>query len=99
VADHARTLQTRDAVLTVVAEAIQRQSCRLVDLQVELDSGGRNGSGLFRRALLEVAPGARSAPEAVAAILLRRAKLVGFQHNVPITVLGRTVVPDFLWLT
>jgi very-short-patch-repair endonuclease len=97
VADHALRLDYLGDVRAVVAESIQQGHCELADLQLELDRGGRNGSAHFRKALDEVACGARSGPEAEAGTVLREAGLLGFRQNAELTVEGRRFVADFLW--
>ena len=63
VADTARGLDDLRDVRAVVADAVQRGSCRVQDLGIELASGPKAGSALFREALADVADGIRSAAE------------------------------------
>jgi very-short-patch-repair endonuclease len=96
-ADHALTLRNLDAVRALVAEVVSRRGCTVEQLQAELESGPRGGSALLRIALNETGASA-SAPEAVAARILRRAKLGGFEQNVDIRLPnGTRYVADFLW--
>jgi very-short-patch-repair endonuclease len=97
VLDHVRSLTDLDEVRAVVAEAVQREFCDPGQLVEELAGSARNGSSLARQAIADIAAGARSAPEARAARLLRGAGLSGFEQNVTITVAGRAWRPDFLW--
>ena len=84
-------------VRAIVAEAVRRGLATVDDLSAELAAGRRNGSRLLHLAVDDVGRGARSAPEAEAAALLRAAGLVGFEQNVPLTAGGRRYVADFLW--
>ena len=86
-------------VHAVVARSIQLGRCTPDALAAELARGPRNGSGALRRALAEVAAGARSAAEAATAARLRRSRLPDFELNVPVLGMnGRVVyVLDVLW--
>lgn len=95
--DHARTLVRLDDVRAVIAEAVQRELTEVEQLWTEVEQGGRNGRALVRRAVLEVSAGARSAPEAKAASLLRAAGLGPFEQNALLRAGGRNFYPDFLW--
>jgi very-short-patch-repair endonuclease len=97
VVDHARTLPNLDDVRAVVAEAVQREFCNVDELWEEVAAGARNGRALVRQAVHEVTAGARSAPEARAARLVKSAGLGPFRQNAPIRVRGRRYVADFLW--
>jgi hypothetical protein len=63
VADTVRGLDNLREVRAVVADAVQRDSCRVRDLGTELAAGPNTGSALFREALGDVADGIRSAAE------------------------------------
>jgi len=63
VADTVRGLDDLREVRAVVADAVQRGSCRVQDLGTELAAGPNAGSALFREALADVAEGIRSAAE------------------------------------
>jgi hypothetical protein len=63
VADTVRGLDNLREVRAVVADAVQRGSCRVQDLRIELAVGPNAGSALFREALADVAEGIRSAAE------------------------------------
>jgi very-short-patch-repair endonuclease len=97
VADHAHTLVCLNDVRAVVAEAVQREWCTVQAIAAELAAGGRNGSALLRQAVTEIAGGARSAPEAEAAAILREGGVHGFQQNVDVLACGRRFNVDFLW--
>lgn len=64
VVDAAREVSALRTVRAMVAEVVQRDLATVAQLRAELDRARRNGSGPLRRALAEVAEGARSAPEA-----------------------------------
>lgn len=80
-----------------VAEVVQRRLCTSEELWDEVERGGRNGRALVRQAVSEVTSGSRSAPEARAARLLRRAGLGPFEQNARLLVGRRTYYADFLW--
>jgi hypothetical protein len=63
VADAARGMTRLGEVRAVVAEVIQQGRCDLPSLARELREGPSAGSGLYRKALAEVAAGIRSAAE------------------------------------
>jgi hypothetical protein len=63
IADTVRGLDDLRDVRAVVADAVQRGRCQVVDLAAELMSGPDIGSALFREALADVADGIRSAAE------------------------------------
>ena len=99
VADHALTLRRLDDARALIAMVGRDDPRLLAGLVVELRHCPRNGSGLFRRALAEVALGAASAPEAEAAAILRATpRIPPFEQNVRIELPGgRWYVADFLW--
>lgn len=99
VADTALNERWLNPVRAMVAAAVQHRLCTVDDLMAELGAAPRNGSGLLRRALAEVAEGARSAAEAQALQYLRRAAVPPFELNAPITdSRGRVVAyADVLW--
>ena len=97
VADAAREMARLSDVRALVAEAVRRDLARVDDLSAELAAGRRNGSRLLRLAVDDVGRGARSAPEAEAAALLRAAGLGGFEQNVALIAAGKRYVADFLW--
>lgn len=86
-------------VRALVARSIQLGRCTPEALAAELARSPRSGSGALRRALAEVAAGARSAAEAAAATRLRRSRLPAFELNVPVLDLDGRVryVLDVLW--
>jgi hypothetical protein len=75
VADAARAMTSIRDVRAVVADAVQRDRCRVVELATELDDGPVAGSARFRRVLAEVASGVRSITEAEFRDLVLRAGL------------------------
>jgi hypothetical protein len=75
VLDECRRLTERGAVRALLAEAVQQLKVDPVELSAELESGSTRGSALPRAALREITRGARSAAEAEAVALLRRADL------------------------
>jgi hypothetical protein len=64
VADAARQFTSLDDVRSVVAEAVQKRSCSIAEIGVELEHGGSHDSALLRAALTEVRDGVRSVAEA-----------------------------------
>ena len=98
VADAARGLTDIGDVRAVVAGAVQRGKCPVGPLRYELDNGSRRGSALLRRALAEVADGARSAAEADLHAAIRRARLPMPMFN-PRLFAGRVFIasPDCWW--
>jgi very-short-patch-repair endonuclease len=97
VADAAREMPRLSDVRALVAEAVRLGLAGVGELSAELEAGRRNGSRLLRVAIEDVGRGARSAPEAEAAALLRAAGLAGFEQNAPLSARGRHYVADFLW--
>jgi hypothetical protein len=63
VADTAHDLASLRDVRAMVADAIQRNRCKIEELHAELTAGPTVGSALFREALTDVAEGIRSAAE------------------------------------
>ena len=98
VADAARGLTDIGDVRAVVAGAVQREKCPVGPLRYELDNGSRRGSALLRRALAEVADGARSAAEADLHALIKRTRLPMPMFN-PRLFAGRVFIasPDCWW--
>ena len=98
VADAARGLTDIGDVRAVVAGAVQRGKCPVGPLRYELDNGSRRGSALLRRALAEVADGARSAAEADLHAVIKRARLPMPMFN-PRLFAGRVFIasPDCWW--
>lgn len=98
VADLALELGRLDDVRALVADVVRRGLGRPEELERERLAGPRRGSAYLRQAIEEVAAGAWSAPEARAAVLLRRARPPAFEQNVRLRLsTGRVVVVDFLW--
>jgi hypothetical protein len=99
VADTAISEADLDRVRSFVARAVQQGACTPDQLAVELQQGPRNGSGHLRRALFEIAAGARSAAEASAFDQLCSSRLPDFELNVPVVDATGTVVYviDVLW--
>jgi very-short-patch-repair endonuclease len=81
VVDACLGLQRLDDVRAVVSRSVQRGRTTVDRLVVALDEAPQRGSGLLRRALDEVAEGARSAPEAALARALRGATLPPYRLN------------------
>lgn len=75
VLDTARTLDRRDAVRSVIAEAVQRQRTTVARLQQELADGSQRGSALPREVLRDVECGIRSVGEGWALDVHRRSDL------------------------
>lgn len=98
VADAARCLGDLGDVRALVASAVQRNKCSVQHLADELTSGPMRGSALFRRALAEVADGARSAAEADLHSVIGSARLPTPMYN-PSLFVGRDFLarPDCWW--
>jgi hypothetical protein len=75
VADAVRDMTSLRDVRAVVADAVQRGHCRVLDLYDELIAGSNKGSTFFREALTDVADGIRSAAEADLKDLLVKSRL------------------------
>lgn len=76
VADTARTCRSLATVRAMVAQIVQEDMATVSQLHAELSRARRNGSGLLRAALAEVADGARSAAEAALRAILRRSRIL-----------------------
>lgn len=68
-------MTARDQVRATIAEAVQSGRCDVPALTAELAAGSSRGSAVARSVLVEVGAGARSAAEAAALELVRRAGL------------------------
>lgn len=99
VADTALQYRHFRPVRALIASAIQREVCRVEDLEVELEDGPRNRSGFLRRALEDVRGGAKSIAEAEAIEVLRHAPVPEFEANVPIVTASGVLIAeaDCLW--
>jgi hypothetical protein len=75
IADTVRWLDDIAAVRAIVAAGVQRGKVQVWQLAEELGAGPARGSALLRRALAEVAEGARSSAEADFVSLIRRYRL------------------------
>jgi very-short-patch-repair endonuclease len=96
--DACRSLgSVRDAVV-LLSEAVQRRTCTVEMLQVEVEAGPSAGSAVLRRAVRALRWGAHSGPEYDLFLLLKRSGLLPPpQVNVPVALGSRTVVPDLCW--
>lgn len=98
VADAVRPMTDLADVRAMVAAAVQRGSCSIQHLAGELAAGPMVGSGLFRRALAEVAEGIRSAVEGDLRDLIRWARLPVPLYNPRLLVDGKFLaMPDCWW--
>jgi len=98
VADAVRPMTELADVRAVVAEGVQRGRCTIQHLAQELEAGPMPGSGLFRRALAEVAEGIRSAVEGDLRDLIRWARLPTPLYNPRLLVNGEFLaMPDCWW--
>jgi hypothetical protein len=98
VADAVRPMSDLADVRAVIAEAVQRGRCSIQHLAGELDAGPVWGSGLFRRALAEVAEGIRSTVEGDLRDLIRWARLPTPLYNPRLLVDGEFLaMPDCWW--
>jgi hypothetical protein len=98
VADTARGLTNLRDVRAVVADAVQRGSCQVQQLNAELITGPNIGSALFRAALTDVADGIRSTTEGDLKDLLKKSALPMPLFN-PSLFAGEEFVakPDAWW--
>jgi hypothetical protein len=97
-ADAALAMRHLDDVRTLVARVVQQGRCSPVELAAELAAGPRQGSAHLRQALREIQAGAESAPEARAAVILRRAGVRDFVQNAEIQLPDRSTRRiDFYW--
>ena len=98
VADAVRDMTSLRDVRAVVADAVQRDRCRVRDLYAELIAGPSVGSALFREALTDVADGIRSTAEADLKDLLVKSRLPMPLFN-PSVYDGDTFIakPDAWW--
>jgi hypothetical protein len=98
VADAVRLLREPGDVRAVVAAGVQRGKVAVWQLAEQLDEGPRRGSAGLRRALAEVADGARSTAEADLLTLIRRARLPMPLLNPRLLVGGEFLAkPDAYW--
>lgn len=98
VADAALGLRRLGDVRAVAAGAVQPGWCTVAALAGELEAGPRQGSGLLRVALAELADGVRSAAEGDLRTLIRRARLPAPRFNVGLYADGQLVaVADAWW--
>ncbi|WP_326958533.1 hypothetical protein [Amycolatopsis sp. NBC_01286] len=99
VIDAARRMRNHDAVVAMMAEAIQRRRCTPEALARELADGKRAGRVLPARALAPLLGGARSVAEVDAWRLLGRSKLPECRWNIKLfTADGRYIAtPDAWW--
>jgi very-short-patch-repair endonuclease len=81
VVDACLGLRRINDVRAVVSRSVQQGRTTVARLLLALDDAPQRGSGLLRRALDEVAEGARSAPEATLARALRTASLPPYRLN------------------
>ena len=98
VADAARGLTSLQDVRAIVADAVQRDRCKIPELRAELATGPNIGSALLREALTDVADGIRSAAEGDLKDLLARSNLPMPLFNATVFA-GNTFVakPDAWW--
>jgi hypothetical protein len=64
VADASRLLTSLDDVRAVVADAVQRRSCSIAEIGLELEEGDSRDTAWLRKALADVRAGTRSVAEA-----------------------------------
>jgi hypothetical protein len=99
VADAVRWMTDLRQVRALVAGAVQSGGCWIDELAGELREGPRQGSGLFREVLSEVAEGVRSAPEADLRGLIIKARLPLPMFNPSLYLPNGTFIgcPDAWW--
>jgi hypothetical protein len=73
--DICRRQREQSVVTALVAEAVQRNKCRLEELVTEVGHGQIRGTRLIRSALADVLVGVRSAAESNARVMIKRGKL------------------------
>ncbi len=94
VADAAHGFTSLDDVRAVVAEAVQRRSCTIAEIGIELQERSRQGTRLLRTALAEVRAGARSAAEAKFLKRLERSDLPMPEFNVTLVAADGTFIAE-----
>lgn len=97
VADAVRGLTTLPEVRAVVADAVQRRRCKVVELTDELAGGPAWGSALFRLALAEITDGIRSAAEGDFRALVIRADLPMPMFNARLHSAGVLIAVTDAW--
>ncbi len=99
VADAVRGLDSLRDVRAVVADAVQRRTCKVGELAAELSGGPKAGSALFRMALADVAEGIRSVTEAELKDLLVKARIPMPLFNASLYDCDGTfiAIPDAWW--
>lgn len=94
VADACRGLSDLRDVRAIVAEGVQRSLTTVTALDEELGFAGTSRTALLRRAVREVATGARSAPEVDLQETLRPAALPPIMWNPKLEALDGTPLPS-----
>jgi very-short-patch-repair endonuclease len=97
VADAARALTDIGSARALLAKAVQSKWCTAEELMTELENGPTRGSALLRKALSDVARGARSAPEAELMGLITRARLPQPLYNAKLLVGDEIVAIADVW--
>ena len=98
VADTVLGLTARSEVRAIVASAVQRRTCTVAELAVELAAGPVRGSALFRSVLAEVSDGIRSPAEADFRDLIRKSGLPQPLFNPQLVLDGAALaMPDAWW--
>ena len=97
-ADAARGPTELREVRAIVADAVQRGKCTIVDIARELREGPKQGSGALKAALAEVADGIRSVAEGDLRALIKRFGLPDPMYN-PRLFVGEAFLaePDAWW--
>ena len=78
-------------IRALLLAAVASGQCCVDALRVELDTGARHGTAMFRRALGDAERGAWSAPEAEVADVVRAARLPPFLLNPTLLIAGTVV--------
>lgn len=98
-ADATRRLSRHGEITELMSDAVQRRLCTVSHLAREVSTSSRRGTALPNRVLRDVADGVRSAAEAAAMRLWRRAGLPEAWWNAPVRTLdGRAIGTADCWV-
>ncbi len=96
-ADCARRLTSYEATLAMASSVLNGRRTTLDALAAELAAGPTRGSRHLRSVLLQASANVRSVPEGQLLDLIKGTSLPPPLVNVPITIDGRTYLPDLRW--
>jgi hypothetical protein len=84
-------------VRALLCEVVQRRRCTAADLRTELEAAPRQGTGLARRAVVDIEVGCRSAPECELRDLVRSSRVLPEPRwNQPLPG-NPSLIPDACW--